>query len=123
MSVEELAREGFGVAETGRKVIEIVVQGHMESSIRGGDVGDSVESCEEGRCGGEVGEPGWRGAARTKGTVETRGSRARIDWFEGVDGRWLDAERVGCRWGVHGCDDHRGDLTGNNVIGNAVRDR
>lgn len=52
------AGEGFGVAEAGGEVVEVVVDVFVPVGRGGRDVGDGVEGVEEGGRGFEVLAPG-----------------------------------------------------------------
>ena len=43
-----VAGKGFGVAEAGGEVVEVVVPGLVEAWVGGGDTRDGVEDCVEG---------------------------------------------------------------------------
>ena len=42
-----VAGKGFGIAEAGGEVVEVVVPGLMEARVGGGDAGDGVEGSVE----------------------------------------------------------------------------
>ena len=42
-----VAGKGFGVAEAGGEVVEVVVPGLVEAGVGRGDTGDGVEGCVE----------------------------------------------------------------------------
>ena len=42
-----VAGKGFGVAEAGGKVVEVVVPGLVEAGVGWGDTGDGVKGCVE----------------------------------------------------------------------------
>lgn len=43
-----VAGEGFGVAEAGGEIVEVVIPGLVEAGVGRGDAGDGVEGCVEG---------------------------------------------------------------------------
>ena len=85
-----VAGKGFGVAEAGGEVVEVVVPGLVEAGVGRGDTGDGVEGCVEWLGGCKVGGPVGVGAAYGVGVVEGGGRGACVAWFEGVDAGGLD---------------------------------
>ncbi len=100
--VGDVAGQGFGVAEAGGEVVEVVVEGLVPARVGWGDAGDGVEAAEERLGRREVGCPVWVGAADAVDAVEGGGGGAAVGGLEAVDGGRLDEEGEWAGGVVHG---------------------